>query len=157
VGLLLFLAELEDLRGRYDQAIDLYREVLKAQPANVVALNNLAYFLALRKGEQEEALKLAEGLLAALGPVGEVLDTRGLIYQAAGRPDQAAKDFQAAVKQDPQAVKYFHLAQAQQAAGEQAAARSALARALGKGLKEESLHPLEQPAFRNLRSELLGP
>jgi tetratricopeptide (TPR) repeat protein len=152
IGLLLPLAELENLAGRYDQAMVLYRRVLEAQPGNEMALNNLAHLLSLKEGKHDEALKLIEALLEAGGPVGEVLDTRGLIHLGAGRSAAAVKDFLAAIKQNPSPVKYFHLARAQHAAGERRAAQVALARA--RGLTEKTLHPLERPAFGALSSEL---
>jgi tetratricopeptide (TPR) repeat protein len=154
VGLLLTLADLEDMAGRYDEAINLYRRVLEIQPDNLPALNNLSYLLALKEGKHDHALKLVDAVLAAAGPLGEVLDTRGLIYLQSGRSDKAVADLLAALRQDPGGPKYFHLAQAQHAAGERLAARAALARARAKGLKEEGLHPLERPGFRSLVSEL---
>ena len=102
------------------------------------------------------ALQLIDQLVEAIGPVGEVLDTRGLIHLTAGQANEAAKDFLAAIRQDPAAVKYFHLAQAQLAAGERLAARASLLRAQKKGLKEEVVPPLERSAFRALASELEG-
>ncbi len=153
-GLLLSLAELEDLAGRYDEAMDLYRRVLAVQPANVAALNNLSYLLTLRGGRHEQALELVNRVLDEVGPAAEVLDTRGLVHLNAGRADRAAADFQAAVRQDPAATKYLHLAQARHAAGERVAARAALAQARAKGLKEKLLHPLELPALTSLQTEL---
>ncbi|MFO0842138.1 MAG: hypothetical protein U0797_07015 [Gemmataceae bacterium] len=154
VPLLLALAEVEELRGRSDQVAELYRQVLKAQPGNAVALNNLAYYLAMRHGDPGQGLRLIDQLVKEAGPVGEVLDTRGLILLAAGRAEEAVKDFQAAVKQSPDGVKYFHLAQAHLAAGERDAGKSAWLRAQAAGIKEEALHPLERPAFRSFAGEL---
>jgi tetratricopeptide (TPR) repeat protein len=154
LGLLLPLAELESKAGRYEQAMALYRRMLKVQPRNEMALNNLAFLLTLKEGKYEEALKLIEDLLEAVGPVAEALDTRGLIHLGAGRAEQAIRDFQAALRQDPAALKCFHLAQGQNAAGDRLAARAALVRARGKGLKEEAVPLLERPAFRALSKEL---
>ena len=154
VGLLLPLAELADVAGRYEEAIELYRRVLDVRPDNVAALNNLSYLLSLKEAKHEQALKLVDVVLAAVGPVAEVLDTRGLIYLHAGRMDKAAADFLAALRQDPAGPKYFHLARAQHAAGERLAARKTMARARDRGLKEELLHPLERAAYRSLVSEL---
>lgn len=155
-GLLLSLAELEESDGRHDQALALYRRALQVEPGNVMALNNLSYLLTVKEDKHAEALELVNELLEAVGPVAEVLDTRGLIHLGAGRPQQARKDFLAALEQDPSAVKLFHLAWAHQAADERREAQQALARARSKGLKEETLPPLERAAFRKLASEVSG-
>jgi tetratricopeptide (TPR) repeat protein len=156
VGLVLTLAEMENLAGRYDQAIALYRQALGLEQGNLVALNNLAFLLVLKegKGKSAEAVKLLGQALEAAGPLPELLDTRGLSHLAAGRAEQAVKDCRAAVKQNPTPGGYFHLAQAQHAAGETRAARETLLRGRKRGLKEEVLHALERPAFRKLSSEL---
>jgi tetratricopeptide (TPR) repeat protein len=54
--LLLLVADLEEKAEAYDAAIARYRRVLELQPANVVALNNLAYALAARRGQPAEGL-----------------------------------------------------------------------------------------------------
>jgi tetratricopeptide (TPR) repeat protein len=154
VTLLLVLASLEDAAARYDEAIVLCRRAQELEPGNVLALNNQAYLLTLKHGKHEEALKLIDAAIEAAGPAAELLNTRGLIHLGAGRAEQAVKDLLAAVKQAPAPARYFHLAQAQYAAGEQRAARATLLRGRGKGLKEEVLHPLERPAFRTLSGEL---
>jgi hypothetical protein len=110
--------------------------------------------LSLKEGQHDKAQELIAALMDEVGPVAEVLDTRGVIHLRAGRALDAARDFQAAVKQDPAAAKYFHLALAHHAAGERLAARTSLARARGKGLKDQLLHPLERAAFKELAAEL---
>jgi tetratricopeptide (TPR) repeat protein len=154
VRLLMLLAELENLGGRYDEAMTLYRRALEQQPGNVVALNNLAYTLTLTGGNHDEALKLVDAAIEAAGPVAELLGTRGVIQLGAGRVERAVKDLKDAVSQDPSAIRYFLLARAQNAAGERLAARVTLVRAQRKGLKEETLHPLERAAFGKLSSDL---
>ena len=46
VVLRMHLADLYDLRGDYAKSEELYRDMLKEEPGNVVALNNLAWLLA---------------------------------------------------------------------------------------------------------------
>src|SRR5439155_24741128 len=48
--LLLRLADLQDLRGQFEDAEKLYRRLLERDPNNVVALNNMAWLLAERSG-----------------------------------------------------------------------------------------------------------
>jgi tetratricopeptide (TPR) repeat protein len=153
-ALAVFLAELEDLRGRHDKAITYYRQSLSLQPNNIVAMNNLAYFLSVKEGKHAEALELITRVLDELGPIGEILDTRGLILLGAGKANEALRDFQAAIKQDPGPVKYFHLAQAQWAAGERRQAKTAFDQAKRGGLKEETIPVLERPGLKKLATEL---
>src|SRR5262245_24515816 len=50
VELMVTLAQLEELAGQDDAALGTYRRVLELQPTHVVALNNLAFALAVRRG-----------------------------------------------------------------------------------------------------------
>ena len=51
--------------AEYDKAIERYRRILASEPTHAIALNNLAYALAVRKNQPAEALPLAaEGLHA---------------------------------------------------------------------------------------------
>src|SRR5262249_7808560 len=111
--LYLCLAELEMLRNRYDAVVGHYRKVLELQPNNLAALNNTAYYLSLKEQKPDEAVEMINQVLAAMGPVGEFLDPRGLVLLGAGKPSAAAKDFEAALRQLPSPLKHFHLAQAQ--------------------------------------------
>jgi uncharacterized protein (TIGR03790 family) len=53
------LATIYDVSGRHDQAIERYRTILSTNPGDVRALNNLAYALAVSKGQAKEALEFA--------------------------------------------------------------------------------------------------
>ena len=63
------LADLYDLSGDYVGAQKQYREVLKDEPANVVALNNLAWLLSDKTGQGNEALEVRRGGRQRHGPV----------------------------------------------------------------------------------------
>ena len=64
---LLLATEYERLKD-YDRAIERYRSVLANEnPNNIIALNNLAYALAVHKGEPLEALGYAERAAALTG------------------------------------------------------------------------------------------
>jgi tetratricopeptide (TPR) repeat protein len=154
VLLLACLAELEEMRGRHEEVVRLYRRVLSLQPGNVVAMNNLAYYLSVKEGKHDEALDLLKKVLEMRGPIGEILDTRGLIYLGAKRPDDALKDFQAAVKQDAGPVKLFHLARGYLAVEDLTAAREYYKKAKAQGLKEEALPPLERQAWKDMAERL---
>jgi tetratricopeptide (TPR) repeat protein len=154
VPLTLGLANLNDLQGRRREAAALYRQVLQRDGRNTLALNNLAWVLAVQDGKGEEAARLIQRAIDLAGPGPELLDTRGVVHLSAGRARDAIRDFEEAVRSVPSAAGYFHLARAHRLARDPGAARSAWRRAKSLGLTEASLHPLERPAFRELVREL---
>ncbi len=74
---------------QYDKAIFHYRETLKLQSGNVVALNDLAWLLATHKNDPKAALPLAEQAVRRSGGVPEIMDTLGWIYYLNGEPSKA--------------------------------------------------------------------
>jgi tetratricopeptide (TPR) repeat protein len=153
-SLLLQLGDLYDLRGRYDEAAKLYRQVLEQEPDNLVALNNLAWLLAHRSGSGGEALVLINRALDAHGPKPALLDTRAMVYLALGQSDRAIADLQEATSDTPSASRYFHLARAHQLANNRKAALEALGKAKSSGLELHLLHPVERVAYRKMLDEL---
>jgi len=92
------LAGAAENRNDYDKAIARYRAVLAAEPGNVVALNNLAYALADKKGLAAEALPLAERAYRLSGQAPTIADTLAWVHfkladvaKALPLLDQAAK------------------------------------------------------------------
>jgi tetratricopeptide (TPR) repeat protein len=155
-SLLLPLADLRDLQGNYPEAETLYLQVLNQNSKNLVAINNLAWLLALKEGKKSEALDLVNRGIQLVGRSPELLDTRGVIYVALGRADQAVKDLQDCIDQSPSAVRYFHLAQAHQLARDRHAAAEALRKARDSKPKLEprQLHPLELKDYERLMADL---
>jgi tetratricopeptide (TPR) repeat protein len=147
------LAELYETAGRYDEALAVHRELVRRAPGNAVARNNLAYLLALC-ARPAEALEEVDPAVAAVGPVADFLDTRGMAYLKGGKATLAVQDFEAAVAQVPAPVSYYHLALARRAAGDRPAALAAWREAQAGGLREADLHPLERPDLDRLRREL---
>jgi tetratricopeptide (TPR) repeat protein len=152
VGLLLALADLEDLRGRFDEAERYYRAVLepKMAPDNVVARNNLAWLLALRNNKAEEALTHIKKAIDVLGRRPDLLDTRALVYLAQRQADLARADLQESIADTPTASRYFHLARACEMANDAGGKAKALQAAKDLGLKRAHLHPVEQVACASL-------
>ena len=117
------LAGLEERAKHYDEAIAQYRAVLAYAKNQVIALNNLAYLLAVHKDAAEEALPLAERAAAIHGNVqtfedvlrlveraatrnvnvnvSTVLDTVAWIQHLLGRPVDAARTMGAAISGAP--------------------------------------------------------
>ncbi len=151
--LLLHLADLYDKRGLYDQSADAYRKVLEREPNNVVALNNLAWLLAHRRGEAKQALEYINKAVTGIGRRPDLLDTRGVIHLALKDHAKALADLREAVEESPTPVRLFHLAKALHEERDAAKARETLQKAKEKGLQLSSLHPVEQDAARRLLEE----
>jgi tetratricopeptide (TPR) repeat protein len=151
------LADLYDQRGRYADAERVYREVLRAEPGNFVALNNLAWLLALRKGDAAEAERYVNEAITNLGRRGDLLDTRGVVRIALGKPEAAIPDLQDATADSEAPARLFHLARAHHLARDRVNATRVLTRARQRGLDPALLHPVEQDACRKLLAELNVP
>jgi tetratricopeptide (TPR) repeat protein len=148
IPLRLHLADLYDLRGRYAEAEEAYRQVIKQDPLNVVALNNLAWLTVLRSGNGDAALPLISNAIDAFGPRAELLDTRAVVYLAQNQTDKAIADLEQAVNLDtPTGPRYFHMARAHKKAHNTQAAAQAFRKAKELGLKRAALHPVERLAF----------
>jgi tetratricopeptide (TPR) repeat protein len=153
--LLLHLADLYDMRGRYAEAEALYKQVLQdKEPKNVVALNNLAWLLAHRDGGADEALQHIETAVSGIGRRADLLDTRGLVYLKLGKPDAALADFKEANEDAPTPTRQFHLAKALYEGKNRAAALDVLKKAAEKGVLPQGVHPTEQEECRRLLDEL---
>jgi uncharacterized protein (TIGR03790 family) len=130
-NLLVSLAQLEESDGQYEAAIARYQRVLEIQPNNVVALNNLAFALAVRRNAPAEALPLAKRAVTLAAQNARVLDTWAWIEHLLGNDAEAAKILAAAIKRDPQlADAWLHAAVVSAALGDRAKAESELKEAL---------------------------
>jgi tetratricopeptide (TPR) repeat protein len=152
--LLLAMAELRSIQRRYEEAEAIYRKVLDKEPKNVVALNNLAVFLALRNIKGDESLKFIDRAIAIAGPKPILLDSRASVNISRGDWKNALADLDVAISGQPMATRYFHQAHALRAAKQKDKAATALKKAHDMGLTEDELQPLERPAYRKLREEL---
>jgi tetratricopeptide (TPR) repeat protein len=152
--LCLQLADLLDLTGRPAEAEARYRQALKREPFNPVAVNNLSWLLAQRKESAAEAVALIGKAVEARGPRAELLDTRAVAHLTLGQTQQALADLEQALADAPTPAKYFHLARSHHMARNPEAARQALTRATAAGLSAERLHPAERETYRRLVAEL---
>lgn len=85
----LLLAAAYEQQREYDKAIARYRKMLEALPDDVVALNNLAYALAVRKGQPGEALGYAERAFTLSKENPTVGDTLAWVQHLLGRDREA--------------------------------------------------------------------
>lgn len=147
------LADLCMAMAKHDDAIRHYREVLKRDSKNVVALNNLAVLLAVTQNQHDEAFRLINELLQQTGPIAVFLDSRAMIAIAANQPERALQDLDQAIRETPSADNKFHRAQACLQLGRELEARTAFDEALQLGLSEEKLQPFEREPFRRLNAK----
>ena len=119
---------------------------------SAIVSNNLAFHLA-KPETVGEAEKLIEQAIAELGPLPDLLDTRGMVRLAAGRNAEAVADLQEATLQ-PTDVKYLHLAWAQLRSGDEAGARSTLEAGRRRGLTKLKLAPDERQRLGELETAL---
>jgi Tfp pilus assembly protein PilF len=101
VRLMVSLAQLEEQAGEDDAAMARYRHILEVQPTNVVALNNLAFALAVRHGAAAEALPFARRAVGLAPRSGTVLDTLGWVEHVLGNHSSAARLFEQAIQLEP--------------------------------------------------------
>ena len=128
---LLSLALILEGTGRPDQALLLYEQILKLDPNNPVALNNLAYIKAEQGVDPDRALDLAQKAAKQTKDSAEIQDTLGFAYLKKNQPDQAAAAFRAALQSQPNnATFHYHLGLALLPIGEKDAAIRELKTAL---------------------------
>src|SRR5262249_15994219 len=149
------LAELQFQWRHYPEAITRYRQVVQDEPHNVVALNQLAWLLALKDGQGAEALSLIQRALDLIGPLPDLLDTRAVVYLTLNQPQPAIDDLEEVVRLSPTAPAFFHLARAYYQAKDHPKATEAFRKAKERGLSPLVLHPLERRAYNHLLGALL--
>jgi uncharacterized protein (TIGR03790 family) len=125
------LAELYALLGEPALAAEKYRRIIALQPSNYIALNNLAYDIAVREKKPGEAIAMARRALALQPRDATVLDTVGWIEFLNGNTAEAARMLVQAAKGAPRNPEVrLHAAIALAAQGARAAAETELAEAL---------------------------
>jgi tetratricopeptide (TPR) repeat protein len=108
----LYLGWLANMEKRYPEALVWFRKVVDADPANVVALNDLAYLLASQTGQFDEALKYAQQVKEIAPDNKGVDDTIGWIMYRKGLYRSAVKYLESADQGQPDPVIRYHLGMA---------------------------------------------
>jgi uncharacterized protein (TIGR03790 family) len=125
------LALLYEQAGQSDAAIARYRRVIATQPRAAIALNNLAYRLAIEKKDLKEALSLATQAVKLVPTDASVLDTLAWIQHLQGDNAAAVKTIAAALKAGTDIAEIrLHAAVINAAAGARAVAQDNLSEAL---------------------------
>jgi tetratricopeptide (TPR) repeat protein len=156
IELLMSVAVCHVTEDEYDEAIKLFRRILKLQPNNTLALNNLATLLAEGPDQLGEARKYVEQAMAIDGRSPALLDTLGTILIRSGQAQNAVAVLEEAVAgaaDDPRY--YFHLAVAYHRAGRKADAEEALATSRRYGLDRAILTSGDRELLATLKNGLL--
>jgi uncharacterized protein (TIGR03790 family) len=127
----ILLAEIHQSSGEMDMAAERYRRVLAIQPNNSVALNNLAYDLAVRQKKPAEGRPLARKAQSVAPNEPTILDTVGWIEYLLGNTAEATKLLVQAARGAPLNPEIrLHAAFALASQGARAAAAAELSNAL---------------------------
>lgn len=146
-------AEFRTLQRDYAGAAGMYESVLKREPRNVVALNNLAWIHAADPANASKAIELLERAVREAGLTGELLDTRARARITLKQLAAADRDLTEAMTQEATALRWFHRAILRQAEGDREEAVAAFREAVKRGVDVKLIHPADLPAFRVLEAE----
>lgn len=125
------LALLYEAAGDRALAIARYERVIELQPNQALALNNLAYTLAINEKDPARALPLARRAAAAAPRQGTIVDTLAWVEYLAGDIPNAVRHVTTATLLSPDVAEIrLHAAVIQAAAGARAVAEDELKRAL---------------------------
>ncbi len=144
------LALMLDGVGRRSEAKPLYEEVLRIDPNNVAALNNLAYIKAEEGTDLDNALQLAQRARQSAPRDPNVADTLGWVYIKKNLSDDAIRIYREVVVTAPNnAAFHYHLAMALYQKGDKRAAKQALEDAL-----KHQPSPVDQQNIRELMGKV---
>jgi tetratricopeptide (TPR) repeat protein len=120
-----------DKAGRRNEARSVYEVLIRMDPNNAVALNNLAYLMVETGLDSDVALSYAQRAKQLLPDMSEVSDTLGWIYLKKAQYDYAVNAFQDLVSKAPgHSTYHYHLAMAYKQKGDKSKAIAQLHEAL---------------------------
>jgi tetratricopeptide (TPR) repeat protein len=159
VPALLILADLTVQTGRAEESAAANRRILEVDPNNVLALNNLAWFLCEERGKYQEALDLADRGLQIAPDYLDLIDTRGVAHYRMGHFDDAVKDFTRFIELCPSRVRSltitrFHLARTYASMGRRAEATRELEETLSAQNRSGGLPPSDLAEAKVLLEQL---
>jgi len=106
----LVLAEIEINRNSVDAALADYLQAIKLEPTNMIAMNNLAGYLALKQKKYDDALFWGQKALSVAPGNPVVEDTLGWTYYLAGRYDLALPYLEKSLTGADRPLAHYHLA-----------------------------------------------
>jgi len=119
--------------GKINEAMPVYREILKRDPENALALNNAAFLMAERGENLDEALNMANKARQKMPNHLDVADTLGWIYIKKNLSDSAVQTFRELTTKNPERATYhYHLAMALFQKGDKPGAKKSCEAALSK-------------------------
>ncbi|MCL4796107.1 MAG: tetratricopeptide repeat protein [Bryobacteraceae bacterium] len=125
------LAMTLDAAGLKRESLPLYEAIVKIQPDNAIALNNLAFMLAEDGRDLDQALTYAQRARQLMPNNPDVADTLGWIYIRKNLSDNAIRIFrELTAKHGNIAMYHYHLGMALHQKGDRAGARQSLQTAL---------------------------
>ncbi len=148
-------AEFCALKQDYAGAATAYETIVKREPRNVVALNNLAWIRAADPATAGKSLELLERAIREAGLTGELLDTRARARITLKQLLQADRDLTEAMTQESTALRWFHraLLYLAQSPSNREEAVKAFREARSRGIDSRVVHPADLPTFRVLEAE----
>jgi len=117
-------------------------------------MNNLAVLLARQGVKLDEAAKLIDRAIEAVGENDELLESRAVVQLALRNPEKALEDLQKSLDTKPTAMRFFHQAEAFREIGQRKAAVESFKKAGRLGLREEYLTGVELRKFKALKMAL---
>jgi tetratricopeptide (TPR) repeat protein len=123
---LLMLGALEEKQQRFLEAAKRYRSVVEMDSTNAQALNDLAYVMAERLNQADEALQFADRAEELSPHSGMVKDTVGWVLYRKGLYPQALERLKQAVALEATPIRQLHLAMAYHRVGEQGRSKELL-------------------------------
>jgi Flp pilus assembly protein TadD len=154
--LLYAVATLRAVQGRYEESIEHYRSLVKLEPRNVAALNNLAVMLAEVPERRTESLQLINKAIEVAGQQPGLLDTKGTILVYQGDFQKALFLLEAAAREaGTDARHHFHLAAAYHGVGETTKAKQQLVLAIDMNLEQQVLTPTDRRILSDLKAALI--
>src|SRR4029079_1415453 len=128
---------IEDMRKNFDAAADNYKKAIEKDPNAIIAANNLAWLYAVTgKGNLDEAVRLAQGVLQKSPNSAGYVDTLGWVYYKKNLYTAAVEQLRKAVSLNeapsraanvsPSATYHYRLGMALKGAGNRDEARKEL-------------------------------
>ncbi len=144
-------AMLLDGVGRRQEAKPIYEQILRIEPDNVLALNNLAFIKAEEGVDLDQALSYAQRAKQRVPQNADISDTLGWIYIKKNLSDDAVRIFRDLVKEKPaNATYHYHLAMALFQKGDHPTARQECEAALKNSPSKD-----EQAKIKELMGKLI--